>query len=452
MKSALAPPPPFPRAAFFGGLAAFVLLSLLFQFVDWDRQAALHYFDQTPAWPGQRWVWADLLYRFGEPPAVIVGALGGLGFAVSFASDRFRGWRGPGLFLFVLLLLGPGLLVNGLGKALAGRPRPFETLGFGGLWGFAPPFHFGTAGRGLSFLSGHAASAWYFLGLLFLLKGFWRGLALVGALSFGAAMSLARVAQGAHWVSDTVLAGAAIFTLAAALSPLIHWQPPRRFWEQPKLRWALALAALAWLSLSHVRYQDRRYIVELQAAEAQARPRAPQERVLTWSGAVAPNELALELRLQASDLRISFGETAQPPRLPLRFDAWSQGQGLPGGRESLDAAILPPGDPGLPVGPRTLAYRIEQGLSGLWLTFRGGAELGLPADWPVDLRLQMPRGALRIGPLPEGRRVLLSRLPAGTDLPPGFHPYANRAWLREGADPLIAVDIQARSVSFEEQP
>jgi lipid A 4'-phosphatase len=452
MKNSLPTRPPFPRAAFFGGLTAFALLSLLFQFVDWDRQVALHYFRQAPAWPGRQWGWADLLYRLGEPPAVIVGALGGLGFALSFGSPRFRAWRGPGLFLFVLLLLGPGLLVNGLGKALTGRPRPFETLGFGGLWEFARPFHFGPPGRGLSFLSGHAASAWYFLGLVFLLKAPWRGLALLGALGFGAAMSLARVAQGAHWVSDTVLAGAAIFTLAAALSPLIHWQPSRRFWSRPGLGWALGLAALAWLSLSHVRYQDRRFVTYWQKGFGRPMHMAPQQRLLTWSQPEAPNELALDLRLRASSLRVRFDEPASGLRLPLRLDAWSQGQGLPGGRETLNAAILAPGDPGLPVGPRTLAYRIEQGLSGLWLTFHGDAELGLPADWPVDLRLHMPRGDLRIGPFPQGRRVLLSRLPPDAEVPAGFRPYANRAWLREGADPLIAVDIQARSVSFEEQP
>lgn len=452
LKPSLSPRPAFPQAAFYGGLGLFVLLSLLFQVTDWDLRATAHFYGRGGPWAGQAWGWAAWLYTHGEKPAFVTGCLGALGFGLSFASPRFRAWRGPGLFLFLLLALGPGLLVNGLAKALAGRPRPFETLGFGGLWEFCRPFHLGPPGRGHSFLSGHAASAWYFLGLVFLLKAPWRGLALLAALAFGSAMSLARVAQGAHWVSDTLLAGAAVFTLAAGLAPLARWQPPARFWRRPGLGWALGLGALAMLSISHVRHEDRRFILLWQKGPGRPMHMAPQQRLLTWQQPQPPEDVALELVLPAYDLEIGFQAPADALTMPLRLDAVFQGQGLPGARERLDAAILQPGDPGLPVGPRTLAYRFEQRLQGLWLTAQGRARLDLPLAWPLDLRLRAPGRAVTMDPLPSGRRVLITRLPEGATPPPGFEPYAGRAWLREGEPPLISLDLRARSVRFLDAP
>ncbi len=443
--SSLRKRPPFPARAFWLSVAAFAGLSLLFQTVDWDLGVASHYYRSSPRWPGEHWAWSRLLYRFGEAPGVALGLLGGLAFALSFFRPGWRAWRGPGLYLFILLLLGPGLLVNGLSKALAGRPRPFEVQGLGGLWDYLRPFHFGTPGKGLSFLSGHVASAWMWLGLAWVWpqkRWIYRG-----ALVFAALMAWGRVAQGAHWLSDVLLASALMGALAAGLSPLIHWQPSRRFWSRPGLGLALLCGTLAWLSLSHLRYEDRRFTA--QWLRGQPAYLAPQERLLPWSRPEAPSEVAVDLSLVVGDLRLRFDQRINAQNLPLVFRARFQGQGIVGSREETVAEPLAPGDRSMPVGPQTLAWRFEQKLRGVWWNLSGDSELALPQDQPLDLRLKLAQGALIIGPLPAGRRVLISRLPEGSHAPEGFAPYGGSAWLREGADPLIALDVQAGAVRFE---
>lgn len=422
--------PPFPKNAVLFGLGAFVLLSLLFQFVDWDQQVAAHYYAQ--GWPGRSWPWADLLYHHGEQWSVVVGSLGALAFSLSFAAPRFRAWRGPGLYLGLLLLLGPGLLVNGLAKALAGRPRPSDCLDLGGLWSFARPFHFGTPGQGVSFLSGHAAAAWYFFGFFWVLRGPRRWIGLLATLIYGALMAWARVSQGAHWVSDTVLCGAAIFTLAAALSPLIHWQPSRRFWSRPRLSWALAFGALAWLSISNVRYEDRRFINPWPHQHVDL----AQERDIPGIGDHYEGDIGLTVSLQRSDLDLRFQEQKGLQSLPFSINTEFWGQGLPGARQEMSME-----------GRR--GWALTESLKGVWLQARGRAELVLPKNLAIDLTLHAPQSTLTIGYFPYGRRVLLSHLPEGVHPPAGFQPYANSSWLRDGALPLISLDIQASKVIFE---
>lgn len=434
--------PAFPSTAFWGGLAVCGLLLVLFNATELDRTLAAHFLRR--GWPGESWLWSRLLYRYGEAPAVLVGVFGLGAFSLSFFSPKWRAWRGPGLFLFLLLALGSGLLVNGLGKALLGRPRPFETLGFGGLWDYVGPLRFGVPGKGLSFLSGHAANAWYFLGLSFVLPRGRRTLPLLLAVLFGAAMSLARVAQGAHWLSDTLLAGAVMFTLAAGLSPLIHWQPSGAFFRRPRILAALSGATLAWLSLGHVRYEQRFYCIKAGSEHAGA----PQLRRLRWDGG-EPSDVAVDLRAQAGDLHVFFQAAFEDGFGPLIYDQRFQGQGLPGARESMLAAPIQTGSGPFSVGPRTLAYAFFQSLSGPWLQVGGDSRLSLPLDRPVDVRLRLDRGTLTIIGLPMGRRVLITRLPAGNPPPTDFAPYGGSAWLRSGAEPLITLDLLARRVRFE---
>ena len=74
----------------------------------------------------------------------------------------------------LLTALGPGLLVNACFKHLMGRPRPYETLQFGGTKLFIRPFELGSPFHGASFMSGHAAMAFLFMGLFFVLEGWKR--------------------------------------------------------------------------------------------------------------------------------------------------------------------------------------------------------------------------------------------------------------------------------------
>jgi lipid A 4'-phosphatase len=438
---------PFPAAHYWAGVGLFLGLTLLFQMVDWDRQLADYFYRGGPeAWPGRDWAWAHWCYVWGERFAPAVGLTGLCFFGLSFTPAGDRGWRGPGLYLALLLLLGPGLMANGLGKALAGRPRPEETLGFGGLWEFRRPFQFGIPGRGKSFLSGHAAAAWYFLGLPFLLDGRRRRLAWALAVGAGLLMSLARVSQGAHWLSDTLLAGAGLYVLAAGLSPLIHWQPPARLLRSPRFLGAAGLGLLAYLSVSGVEFQE---VHVLSLPQGSSMPVAPQQRIAVGPRAADFTDVMAQVSLDQGDMKVAFMADPQEPWLPFQVDLGFQGQGLPFSHQTVTLGPLPTGGAFQPE-PGSLALAFTEASHGWFFRSHGIAYVDLPSKLPVDTRLRLGSGTLSIGALPPGRRVMLARVPRGTRLPADFVPFGSESWLRNGEPPLIALDLDAPKVVFQD--
>jgi lipid A 4'-phosphatase len=106
------------------------------------------------------------------------------------------------LYLFLVLILGAGLLVNATLKDNFGRVRPRDVQEFGGSRHFTPAFVV-TDGcvRNCSFSSGDAAGAFFFLAFAL---GRRRAVAMA-AVTFGVAVSFSRIAIGAHFLSDTVV-------------------------------------------------------------------------------------------------------------------------------------------------------------------------------------------------------------------------------------------------------
>src|SRR5688572_25939409 len=102
--------PLFPKAELMLGLAAFLALALLFRFSELDLLLARWAYGSAESpWPRQGHPFIKLLHQFGEIPALTAAAVGLLAFAASFISPSKRYWRGPGLYLTLLFILGPGL-------------------------------------------------------------------------------------------------------------------------------------------------------------------------------------------------------------------------------------------------------------------------------------------------------------------------------------------------------
>jgi len=122
--------------------------------------------------------------------------------------------------MVVLLLLGPGLLVNTVLKDGWGRPRPREVAQFGGHRAFHNPWERGVPGEGKSFPSGHGASAFYLAMPFFVLRRRYPRAALrvfVFGMLYGAVMGVARIAQGGHFVSDILWAWGVVHLTAVTL-------------------------------------------------------------------------------------------------------------------------------------------------------------------------------------------------------------------------------------------
>ena len=121
------------------------------------------------------------------------------------------------LYLLLVLVIGPGLIVNTTLKDNFGRARPRDVVEFGGAKQFTPAFIVSReCNRNCSFSSGDAAGGFFAIALALALSR--RRAVLVAAFAFGAAVSLSRIASGAHFFSDTVVS----FFIVLLVSDILH--------------------------------------------------------------------------------------------------------------------------------------------------------------------------------------------------------------------------------------
>ena len=135
-------------------------------------------------------------------------------FAIPYLLRRFGRavpWAPDGrsiVFLVATLALGPGLIVNVGFKDHWHRPRPSHTVDFRGGDEFKPWYRLdGACKRNCSFVSGEAATGFWMVAPALLVPPPFRAPALAGALAFGVAASVLRLAFGGHYLSDVLLGG-----------------------------------------------------------------------------------------------------------------------------------------------------------------------------------------------------------------------------------------------------
>lgn len=181
-------------------------------------------FYSANSWPyGEMFPW-KLLYRIDRLPAIILAFAGLCAMFFGILKSGMRRWIRPGLFLVILLAIGPGLLVNGIFKEHWGRPRPRELVQFGGTKQFHQPWQPGVSGKGRSFPSGHSSAAFYLCAPFFIYRNRRPDVAcrwLFGGIAFGLAMSCARIAQGGHFLTDTLWAFGMFWFVALLLEAII---------------------------------------------------------------------------------------------------------------------------------------------------------------------------------------------------------------------------------------
>ncbi|MEW5838109.1 MAG: phosphatase PAP2 family protein [Pseudomonadota bacterium] len=276
------------------------------------------------AWPVQNLPFVQFCYKAAPILTMLVAlpALFILLFGAWFA--RIKTWRAYAAVVVLTVVLGPGLLVNGIFKEFWDRPRPVQTTNFGGDYPYAPPLMIGEAAGGKSFPCGHC-SAGFAVAALWLL---WRkrrprlaAAALALALLLGAAMGFSRIAAGGHYLSD-VLWAAWLSFFAAWLSYYIILHIPQRDagWSPAPLQLA---HPLRWL-IGGVA------VVGLIFGALMATPVD-----LHWQRGLTEQELTASqvLRLERASPQVWLAPAAQVSS--VQIDAQWQGFGLPGAKIKL---------------------------------------------------------------------------------------------------------------------
>jgi lipid A 4'-phosphatase len=208
--------------------ALLIALTAVFRFSDADMAMVRPFFaGGAPGSPfAHRWPLVDVhpwraLYDWGVYPAWILGCGGLVLWTVSFLWLKLEPWRDAGLFYGLVLILGPGVLVNGVLKPYWGRPRPNNVVPFGGERDFLPVWEWGRGQEESSFPSGHASMGFYLMAPAFVCYRRHRRLALafllLGLLG-GSVIGLARIIVGGHFPSDVLWAGGLVYFTALLIA------------------------------------------------------------------------------------------------------------------------------------------------------------------------------------------------------------------------------------------
>lgn len=151
---------------------------------------------------------------------------------ILLSAAKYLPWRLPSiptrtaLALAASLLLGPGLLVNGILKEHWDRPRPLQVTEFGGTQSYVNWWNpGGTCERNCSFVSGESATAAWMFGPAMYLPAPWRAAALAGAAAFTALMGGLRMSVGAHFFSDVLLGALSTVLILLAMRFLFDRLP-----------------------------------------------------------------------------------------------------------------------------------------------------------------------------------------------------------------------------------
>lgn len=162
-------------------------------------------------------------------PFVILLGAGGIHYARRRKGDPDPRPAGRTLlFLALSMALAPGLMANLVFKDHWHRPRPSQTVEFGGTMEFRPWYRTdGACKRNCSFVSGEGSSAFWTLAPAMMSPPAVRAYAVAASLVFGASVSVLRMAYGGHYLSDVIFA--ALFTILIVLGlHRIMFSPERR--------------------------------------------------------------------------------------------------------------------------------------------------------------------------------------------------------------------------------
>jgi len=159
------------------------------------------------------------LYDYGEiPPFILAAAALALYMAAKSGKAR-REYSRTCLVVILSVILGPGILVNGILKPCWGRPRPAEIAAFGGTQEYRPVWRPSGPGGGKSFPCGHCSMGFSMASgaAFYSFHPVLSICALAGGIAYGLLLGLTRIIQGGHFPTDVLWAGVLVLGVIAVL-------------------------------------------------------------------------------------------------------------------------------------------------------------------------------------------------------------------------------------------
>lgn len=215
-------------------LAVLILLTVVLHRTNADLRLAALFYQPSADWMlRSREPWR-LLYDYAWVPAAVMCMPALILLVAGLWHRPSRRWRKIAAFLVLLLLLGPGLMVNLVFKEHWGRPRPKEIVDFGGTHTYLQVWQRGEAMGNGSFPSGHASIGFFLIAPYFVFRKQsrqWAWFFLAGGTVAGGLVGIARIGQGGHFVTDVLWAWGFVYLTGLVLAMPFHFE--RGLWCGP---------------------------------------------------------------------------------------------------------------------------------------------------------------------------------------------------------------------------
>lgn len=178
--------------------------------------------------------YTSFLFEYGPLPAWIVIGCAAILYLLSFCWSIWKKWRAPSLILLLTLAIGSGFITHALLKDHWGRPRPKQVTEFGGIQPFRPFYEPNFSHQpepSKSFPCGHCTMGFFFFAVAIIGKRqnnislYWLGM--IVAITLGTALSISRMAQGGHFLSDTLMSALIMWLTALTCDWLIYSENKR---------------------------------------------------------------------------------------------------------------------------------------------------------------------------------------------------------------------------------
>ncbi|HNW99889.1 MAG TPA: phosphatase PAP2 family protein [Candidatus Cloacimonadota bacterium] len=201
------------------------ITTILFRIFPIDIEVSKHFYQAGSGWilkDSHLW---NLFYHFGNIPALLMTLSALFLFAYSFQKLGMVQYRKIAIFFILLMILGPGLVINTFLKDHWGRPRPRDIVDFGGKAQYEKVLSIDRESHGKSFPCGHASMGFYLFAPFFTFRRKHPVRAtffLLLGLVMGGLIGYARIVQGGHFLSDVIFTGGLMYMIAAFIFYLLN--------------------------------------------------------------------------------------------------------------------------------------------------------------------------------------------------------------------------------------
>ncbi len=171
----------------------------------------------------------DFIYDHGVNPGQVAGVASIIAFLLSYTRSKWKPWRKPALMLILTMAIGAGFITHTVLKDNWGRPRPKQVIEFGGKQEFRPvykPNFLHQPEPSKSFPCGHCTMGFFFFALIFMGKRLHKPwvtyTGIVVSITLGTALAVTRMAEGGHFLTDTIAAAVIMWLTAYACDWVLY--------------------------------------------------------------------------------------------------------------------------------------------------------------------------------------------------------------------------------------